>query len=94
MTYHFFQWIEKRRNSKEASQFYEKIGAADFIVISFAEHNGAFTQHPLKSIIGLLELMLEDLSGKTNVIFNHQGLVVGVLFRNKQIVDFHFKEGL
>jgi len=33
---------EKEGIPKEASQFYEKIGAADFIVISFAEHNGAY----------------------------------------------------
>ncbi len=33
---------EKEGIPKEASLFYEKIGTADFIVISFAEHNGAY----------------------------------------------------
>lgn len=33
---------EKEGIPKEASLFYEKICAADFIVISFAEHNGAY----------------------------------------------------
>ena len=39
----FFAYLQKNSHKEHAQRFLDKIGEADALIISFAEHNGAYT---------------------------------------------------
>ena len=53
-----------------AHDFYNKIGSADLIVLSLAEHNGAYSS-AFKNILDWTKNQQQNLSAKTDFAFGH-----------------------